>query len=244
MKVLITISLLMIPWVALADTSSDPEAFVQANQAYEQGDYAKAIPLYSLILSRGTESSEIHFNMGNAYFRSNQLGQAIFHFRKAAQLAPRDPDIQYNLSFAREKVADHIEAAPSFQASFFSFLDLWTVKEQYLFVLFLGLVSFFAGCLSLSLKNGRTRWGKNIIFAALILALFFLWLREQTFTEFGVVVAPEVSVYSGFERDRVVLFQLHEGVEFNWNDKGEKTWVQINLADGKKGWVPIEGVVF
>jgi hypothetical protein len=118
------------------------------------------------------------------------------------------------------------------------------VKEQTLFILFLGLVSFIVGCFHLYLKNGRTRWMRNAICAVFMLSLFLLGGREQTLTEFGVVLVPEISVYSGFERDHVLLFQVHEGVEFDWSDRVGKDWIQIKLADGKKGWVSTEGIVF
>ena len=43
-------------------------------------------------------------NLGNAYFKSGQLGKAIAAYREAEQMSPRDPDVRANLRFARNQV--------------------------------------------------------------------------------------------------------------------------------------------
>jgi tetratricopeptide (TPR) repeat protein len=233
-----------VPTGVLAAPHEDlTQILLQANQAYERGDYPKAIEQYTQVVNQGVKSGEIHFNLGNAYFRVNQLGQAIFHFRKARLWEPRDPDINYNLSFAREKVSDKIENSPSLLIQALSFADFFTQKERYLFALFSCLFAFSLGLLHLYVKKEATRWAKNTGFAILILSLLFIFTRERTLREFGVVLAPEISVYSGFERDSVVLFKLHEGAEFDRTDSAGEKWIQITLADGKKGWVLTEGVI-
>lgn len=75
--------------IVFAEPMGNADTFFQANQFYEQGDYNKAIEQYSQLLNQNIASNAIHFNLGNAYFRGNQLGQAIFHFRKAFYLSPR-----------------------------------------------------------------------------------------------------------------------------------------------------------
>jgi tetratricopeptide (TPR) repeat protein len=220
------------------------EILFQANQSYEHGDYNKAIEQYSQLLNQNIASNAIHFNLGNAYFRGNQLGPAIFHFRKAFYLSPRDPDIKYNLAFAREKVADQIKRVPPFWQNLFSFLDFFTEKEGYRFVLLWGCITLAFGILHLYVKKNGTKWAKNTSMGIFISTLFLLFGREMTLEKFGVVAAPEISVYSGFERDSVVLFKIHEGVELHLSDSAGETWVQIRLADGKKGWTRAEGILF
>lgn len=227
-----------------AEPPGNVETLLQANQAYTHADYPKAIEQYEQLLKQGYVSGEIHFNLGNAYFRNNQLGKAIFHFRKGQRLAPRDSDIQYNLAFAREKVTDKIEPVSSLWAHVASLLDFVTEKERYLFVLVWGGLSLILGLVCLMLKNNKMRWAKNTSFAILIVSLLLLFGREKTMEEFGVVSAPEISVYSGFEQDSAVLFKIHEGVELIRTDSAGETWAQISLADGKKGWVRTEGILF
>lgn len=239
----------LIPNLSWASTENT-KRFLIANAAYEQGDYKKAIETYSLMLSQERANGEIHFNLGNSFFRSNQLGQAIFHFRKALQFIPRDPDIRYNLAFAREKVSDQIEEGSSFSTRLFAFTEFFTMREHYFIVLFLALISFSVSLANLYLKRGvaplapATKWTQNIMVAILILSLLTLFVRERTVLAFGVVAAHQISVYSGFERDSVVIFRLHEGVEFDRTDSAGKDWTQITLADGNKGWVRNTEILF
>jgi hypothetical protein len=53
-------------------------------------------------------------------------------------------------------------------------------------------------------------------------------------------VAPEAKVYSATGTDNVVLFRLHEGVEFTAVDALGDQWLRIRLADGKQGWMMAE----
>ncbi len=237
--------LLLLPAVSFAEEMEEiPQVFLQANQAYEEGDYKKAQEQYARIQNSGISSGAIHFNLGNAYFRDNQLGPAIFHFSKASRLSPRDADIEYNLAFAREKVLDRIEKKDSLGTEFFAVTEVLTEKEAYFLMLFSCLVFLGLASLDLSLKRPWTGRIRNILFVVLALSITLVVSQELTRKEMGVVSVPEVSVYSGVGKNHLVLFRLHEGVEFAIIDRVEKEWAEILLADGKKGWVPIENILF
>jgi tetratricopeptide (TPR) repeat protein len=87
--------------------------FEDANRFYEQGKYSEAIPLYQHLVKSGHNSPGVLFNLGNAYFKSGELGRAIYFYRRAEQIAPRDPDVQANLRFARERVSGGASLQPS-----------------------------------------------------------------------------------------------------------------------------------
>jgi len=91
------------------------ELFSQGNKAYNDGDYGKAITLYEQILNDGKHSSELYYNLGNAYYRLNQVAESIYFFEKAKQLAPENQDIQINSSFAQNMTLDAIEPLPESQ---------------------------------------------------------------------------------------------------------------------------------
>src|SRR5689334_17765004 len=79
-------------------------AFDAANKLYEQGKYAEGAGAYEKILQTGTASPALYFNLGNAFFKSGQIGRAIIAYRQAQRLTPRDPDVRANLQFARNQV--------------------------------------------------------------------------------------------------------------------------------------------
>ncbi len=79
-------------------------AFEQANKLYEQGRFPAAAVAYENLLRSGQRSAAVYFNLGNACFKSGQVGKAIVNYRLAERLAPRDPAIRANLQFARGSV--------------------------------------------------------------------------------------------------------------------------------------------
>src|SRR5207249_8839840 len=73
------------------------------NKLYEQGKHSEAAANYEKLIQTGWVSAALYFNLGNALFKSGQIGRAIAAYRQAEQLAPRDPDVRANLQFARNQ---------------------------------------------------------------------------------------------------------------------------------------------
>jgi hypothetical protein len=87
-------------------------AYNQGNRLYAAKDYAGAAHAYEQALAAGPNAA-VHFNLGNALFKTGQLGQAVLHYRRAHFLAPRDADIAANLDFARAYRVDKTLTLPS-----------------------------------------------------------------------------------------------------------------------------------
>jgi tetratricopeptide (TPR) repeat protein len=97
-----------------AQESSD-EIFAQANAAYNGANYGRAVELYKQILDKGQHSAGLYYNLGNAYYRLNQVAESIYFFEKAKQLAPENQDIKINSTFAQNMTIDAIEPLPQSQ---------------------------------------------------------------------------------------------------------------------------------
>ena len=78
-------------------------AFESANKLYEQGKFAEAASAYASLLQSNQASAALYFNLGNAFFKSGQIGRAIAAYRYAGRVTPRDPDVRANLQFARNQ---------------------------------------------------------------------------------------------------------------------------------------------
>ncbi|MEO6026684.1 MAG: BatD family protein, partial [Candidatus Binatia bacterium] len=75
--------------------------FFQANTLYGDEHYPEAIAAYEKVLAAGIESGNLHFNLGNAYFKNGDVGHAILEYERARRTIPRDPDLHANLGYAR-----------------------------------------------------------------------------------------------------------------------------------------------
>jgi tetratricopeptide (TPR) repeat protein len=99
-------------------------AFAEAKLLYEQGAYAKAAQAFDRLWTNGVSTVALHFNLGNAWLKAGEPGRAIFHYRLAERLAPRDRDVQTNLRLARTVVAGRPPSPPPWWRRVFLFFTL------------------------------------------------------------------------------------------------------------------------
>ena len=98
---MVLLALLLVPLSAGAVTKSNADA------EYAKGNYQQAIVDYEELLQNGV-SADLYYNLGNAYFRTENITKAILNYERAHMLSPGDEDIQFNLQFARSKTIDKI----------------------------------------------------------------------------------------------------------------------------------------
>ena len=87
-------------FVLTPTAAPDPTTLAAANRLYEAGHYAEAAQMYEQLAEQGVEDSTLFYNLGNAHYQQGDIVQAIINYQRAAQLAPRDADIQANLELA------------------------------------------------------------------------------------------------------------------------------------------------
>ena len=101
---------LLLPLFASGDSSpaisiSADARFDTANKLYAQSKFKEAATAYNQLIEEGSISPALYFNLGNAFFKSGQIGRAIGAYRQAEEMSPRDPDVRANLQFARNLVS-------------------------------------------------------------------------------------------------------------------------------------------
>ena len=85
-----------------------------AEKAYSNKNYKESITAYETILNEGQVSYKLYYNLGNAYYKNNELGKAIYNYELANKLQPNNKDVKTNLRIANEKTIDKIEKLNSF----------------------------------------------------------------------------------------------------------------------------------
>ena len=85
--VLLTL-LFLFPMTIQAVTKQDADA------EYSKGNYQQAIKDYEELLKAG-ESAEIYYNLGNAYYRTENITRAVLSYERALLLNPADDDIRF-----------------------------------------------------------------------------------------------------------------------------------------------------
>ena len=216
----------------------------EADSAYIHEEYQKAIDGYEALLKKGV-SAELYYNLGNAYYRTENITRAVLNYERALLLSPSDPDIRFNLQMARSKTIDKI------------------TPEQEMFF-----VTWYRSLVNLASVDGWARTALLALALAIMLTLVYLfseriWLRKVGF--FGamaliilfivsnvfahqqkellvnrggaIVISSAVTVKSTPAKQGTDLFILHEGTKVTITDSSMKEWKGIRLADGKEGWI-------
>lgn len=220
---------------ALAAPAVAPrEQFVQANTLYEQRKYKEAIQAYTAIQSQKLVSPNLLFNLGNAYFRNGEIGRAVFNFRRAELLAPRDPDIQANLSFARDSAGAAALHGPARRLLFYFTLNELTAATVILFWCFSAI--FIAVLLKPSLKpslRSMIAWSGAAFFLALTWTSISFYARSRPE---AVIIASQAEVRYGPLEESQTAFTARDGTEFRVLGS-VSGWLQISDSAKRTGWV-------
>ncbi len=96
------------------NAQSPRELLNKANTSYSQSQYKEALTDYLKIEEMGYASEVLFYNIGNTYFKLNEIGKSILYYERALKLNPSDKDLINNLTLAKEFTLDRIEEIPDF----------------------------------------------------------------------------------------------------------------------------------
>jgi len=222
-----------------------PDSLIKTgNNLYAKGIYNLAINAYEQIVDSGYQASELFFNLGNAYYKSNNIPYAILNFERAKLLDPFDDDIEHNLALANAYVVDKIDVIPEFflnrwlrNFSSITSSDIWAICSISAFIIFL---LFFMGYLffyRLGLK--KVSFWLCLLLFFISLSSFYLSLKRKQFLTLNnsaVIITPTLTVKSSPNESGNDLFIIHEGTIVNIEDT-ISDWNQIKIGNGNKGWI-------
>jgi len=230
--------------------SPSPDSLIrQGNSMYNEGLYNDAIAQYKKVLEQGYESPKLYYNLGNAWFKLNDMAAAILYYEKAKKLDPNNPDILHNLRIANSRIPDKIEEVPEiflvrWWNTFYNMFSVnsWARIGIGLFILFVVLGGIYF--------TGRGREIRKFAFwtglIVLALTIFSLGLAAQKYhyskkVNEAIVFSPSVTVKSAPNKTSVDLFVVHEGTKVEITDEAGE-WYEIEIANGSIGWLPQSAV--
>jgi tetratricopeptide (TPR) repeat protein len=223
--------------------------FNQGVTYFSTGNYEEALKSWIEVYNTGYRSASLCYNMGNAYFKLNNIPLAILFFERAALLNPADEDINYNLQIARTLTVDRFQEIPElFFIKWYNFVSLFLSSNRWARI---SLTAFILSLLFLSLYIYSPKYRHKVIgfwFAVSLFVLsavsFVLSSRNKYLvydSHKAIITTPMISGKSSPDSSGTDLFVLHEGTKVSVEDEvGE--WLEIRLSDGNKGWVPLNSL--
>ncbi|MBR2205180.1 MAG: BatD family protein [Prevotella sp.] len=224
--------------------SSHAVTKAEADSSYIRGQYQQAITQYEALLKQGA-SADLYYNLGNAYYRTENIPEAVLNYERALLLSPGDRDIRFNLQIARSKTFDKIvpESEMFFVTWYRSLVSMMSVDGwartaliSLALTIILLLVYLFSERIWLR-KAGF--FGGVALLVLFVGANIFAWQQKKDLLnrKGAIIFAPAVTVKSTPAANGTDLFILHEGTKVVITDGSMKEWKEIRLADGKEGWI-------
>ena len=219
--------------------SQSARTFLNGVNAYNQGDYDQAIAQFRRITNNGIVNDKLYYDIGNAYFKQQDLGRAILWYERAHQLAPKDPDLKFNLDFARSQTEDKVDAEEGglYRILFFWHYVLSPSLIQKIAILLNGLFWLILS-INAFLRKSTSRlfcWSASVLIAIFTLTAGYHFY-ETNLVKHAIVLAEEAPVRSGWTDESTELFVLHAGTKVKV-EKAEKGYYRIYFSKGKIGWL-------
>lgn len=216
----------------------------EADSAYLRGDYQQAAKDYEEICSKVSDA-EVYYNLGNAYYMTDNTTQAILAYERALLLAPGDADIRNNIEMARAKTIDKITPKPEMffitwwhnLANLMS-IDGWAVVAvvSVLLAIAMMLLYLFAGSIA------ARKAGFFVAVTAIIVFIFsnVFALKQKTERENhngAIVITPSATLKKTPDHNSADAAVIHEGTKVIITDSTMKEWRGVRIADGRSGWI-------
>ena len=240
---------LLLAMICFGGTSAKAVTKNNADTEYQKGNYQQAIRDYEEILKNG-ESAEIYFNLGNAYYRTDNITKAVLNYERAHLLSPGDDDINFNLQFARSKTIDKI--TPQSEMFFvtwykslvnFTSVDNWAKTGILCIVMALLLVLLYLFGPQLMLRKIGF-FGGLAFFVIFLLSNLFAFQQKQALDNRtgAIIISPSVNIKKTPAKNSADQFVLHEGTRVDIIDKGMTDWRCIRVGDGREGWIETKAI--
>ena len=245
-KTLMLTLLLMIPIASSAAENYPDSLWNAANEAYAQERWEDAVNDYTAIAEASMESAPLWCNLGSAWYKSGNLGKAILCYERALKLDPSYEDARYNLELLNAMKLDRLESVPELiLATWMKNLgrtldsDSWAVCFLVFLVLALAMVLLFILGSSATSRRAGFFTGVVCLLLAVASLSFSLWQKNEYMkADKAIIMKPVSSVKSSPSGDSAKdLFVLHEGTKVQVLDN-VGGWSNIELSDGRQGWLP------
>lgn len=248
------ISILILALTVLCAPGAQASDALRADSAYNHEEYGAAIRLYQAAIATEGPDSEIYYNLGNAYYRNGNLGQAVIAYERSLRLDPTNSDARHNLGFVRSRIADRPEDDSSFLANMHDAImskakpNTWAWTAFGVFLCILGSAALYIFARGVGLRKAG-------FFGAIVLVFLFLYTvylaydskALATSDRYAVVTSPSATLTSAPRAARSATdptVTIHEGTKVEITDSVatpddpvSPVWYNVKINNGTQAWL-------
>ncbi|MBD5176656.1 MAG: tetratricopeptide repeat protein, partial [Bacteroidales bacterium] len=246
----------------MANAQSPAFSIAEADSAYMKGEYSKTIQLYSQEIEKQGPTAPLLFNLGCAYYKSGNEGEARLCLERAKRLDPSNSQINQNIQYIENRVEDANKAELKGKKGdvmpdnigFFGRVgkkisvdtssDTWASFAVMAFILLILAVAVYLFSRNVQIKklgffSGLILLGFAVIFIvfAEMAASHFLSKDEAVITAFKVTMTSDphdANATIGAPLCRGTKLHI---LESQLNADGKIGWYKVELNHSNVGWV-------
>lgn len=218
----------------------------KGNVLYEQKQYDSAAHYFEKIAALKPENAEIYYNLGNTYYRLNNIGMAVLNYERALRINPEYKEAKDNLLLTQSRISNHI----TYTGDIF-FINWWqaaTRPDKATAWAVAALICFILMILSLGVRYFQKTGNKLPVqlpgilgFVCIFLLVFAFAAAEHTMQHAGAVVMQHDAPLMNNDLKGKPLALIPEGTTIKVNEE-KAEWVNVSLPDGRTGWMQ-QGVI-
>ena len=226
-----------------AQAAVSAAAFDSANKLYEEGKFAEAVSAYEKLAQSGQVSAALYFNLGNAFFKSGQIGRAIAAYRDGRANHParpgpaRQPAVRAQPNAQPDAVAQPLAALA--RPADPERMDPAGGGRGLALAAPAGDPAMAARPQTGAPRAMSSPWP---CWPRLLCACAAAALRETRFTRTAIVVTREATVRYGPLAESPTAFTVHDGAELRVLDQKDE-WLQVSAGPRRIGWLRRDQVV-
>ncbi len=238
-----TVLVFLLVFGTVGGAGTATQMYNEANALYRKGEFEAAAGRYTEVVSQGVRNGYVYFNLGNAYFKTGEIGQAILAYERALRLMPGDEDVLANLRFVNvlkedRNPDDDVNLPTRLILSVYRHLSANVLAVLSSICL---LMMSAAAVFWLYSTSRRSVWIGLLVLMGLGLSGSGTLLSYRVYSKAAVsdavVLADDVQGRSGPGDDYLLVFTVHEGTKVGI-ERVENRWYLVRLPNGIGGWVP------
>lgn len=247
---MLVLAFLILPFMGFGGGLLQAQTKQQADDLYAKENYKEAAQMYESIISKQGVSMELYYNLGNCYYKMDEVAPAILNYERALMLDPSDGDTKANLVLARSKTTDKV--TPPSEMFFVTWwrsmsnamsINSWLIIAFVAFVLLLACILIYAFMSNVSVRKASFY---GCLFMLIVTVVANLCAFSQHLSNvnrhYAIIMSSAVTVKSSPSDTSTDLFIIHEGAKVEMLDQTMKEWCEVKLEEGKVGWIPVEAL--